>query len=271
MREQTNSLQIETIKTSGGNEVSACPSRGGIITSLKLKGTGILYLDEGTFLDTNSNVRGGIPILFPNAGALESEKFPRLKQHGFARNSKGWSFEPEEEGRGLKETLVFNDETKVAYPYDFKLTVRGVFEDNGSFSLFEEISNMEADKDIPVSMGFHPYFKVSDNKKRGIRFEFIGGEIFEREADKWMNGQMVSIDNPKLKDGNSIIKVAIPDLGTIHIDASPIYKKIWVWSLPGKDFVCIEPAMRDPGGIVDDPEMVKTGSSLSAHVNFSLE
>ena len=53
-----------------GNEVSFSPERGGIITSLKLGGKELLYLDEETFRNPEVNVKGGIPILFPNAGPL---------------------------------------------------------------------------------------------------------------------------------------------------------------------------------------------------------
>jgi len=31
-------LKVETIKTPNGSEISFCPERGGIITSIKLKG-----------------------------------------------------------------------------------------------------------------------------------------------------------------------------------------------------------------------------------------
>jgi len=259
-------LKIETIKGSDGNEISVCPSRGGIITSLKFKGTEILYLDESTFLDKNVNVRGGVPILFPNAGPIESEKFPGLKQHGFARNSSVWTFERDADGRGFRETLVSNEEIKAVYSFDFKLTVRGVFEDDGSFSLFEEVLNTETEKDIPISMGLHPYFKILDNKKKEIIFDFDGGEIIKTWEDKWMNGTMVSVNNP----GNPI-KITIPDLGIILMNVSSEYKKIWAWSLPEKDFVCIEPIMRDPGGLAENPEIIKPGSLFSARVNFKLE
>jgi len=63
-------FKIITIKGPNNNEVSFCPERGGIVTSLKLKGTEIFYLDEETFQNKNENIRGGIPILFPNMGEI---------------------------------------------------------------------------------------------------------------------------------------------------------------------------------------------------------
>jgi len=90
--EEKESLKpkIETIKLFNG-EVSYSPERGGIITSIKIGDKEILYMDESTFNDKGANVKGGIPVLFPNAGAIpdeiKTEEFANLKQHGFARES----------------------------------------------------------------------------------------------------------------------------------------------------------------------------------------
>ena len=67
------------------------------------------------------------------------------------------------------------------------------------------------------------------------------------------------------------MEIVIPDLGIIVIDVSMEYEKIWIWSLPDKDFICMEPVMRDEGSLVSNPVMVKAGESLSARVNFQLK
>ena len=67
------------------------------------------------------------------------------------------------------------------------------------------------------------------------------------------------------------MEVQIPNLGKLTFKVSPEYKKIWIWSQPGKDFICIEPVMRDVGGIIDDPEKVKSNQKFSANLNLSLE
>lgn len=270
-QEQKPVFKIETIRTSEGGEVSFCPERGGIITSIKLKGKEILYMDEETFFNPEVNVKGGIPILFPNAGPIKSDKFPYIKQHGLARLSSEWRAVPPESENGFREDLLSNDDSMRVYPYNFRLSVKGLLEGDGSFTLAQQAENSEAEKEMPVSMGLHPYFRVPNDQKKEIGFDFEGGDIVEQDVENWSNGGTTLIDNPKIKDPGAIMKIRIPSLGTLTIDASPEYKRIWIWSLPEKDFVCIEPVMRDEGGLINNPEMIKPGETFSARVNLALE
>lgn len=258
-------LKVEQIKSPEGNDVSYSPERGGIITSLKFQGKEILYLDEGTFRNIEGNVKGGIPILFPNAGPIpdeiKTEELKNLKQHGFARESK-WTSERVD--KGFKETLKSNNLTKEFYPYDFEVSLTGKFEDDGSFTLNQCVKNLENEKEMPISSGFHPYFKVPNEQKKNIKFNFEGGKLIEGQVETWTNGKAVSIENP-----NTPLEVDIPGLGTMVFKFSKEYKRIWVWSMEGKDFVCVEPVMRDKGGIIKDPEKIKPGETHLSSVNIS--
>ena len=258
----SDSFKIETIKFNN-NEVSVCPERGGIITSLKLNGNEILYLDESTFKDINVSVKGGIPLLFPQAGPITIEsQFSDLKQHGFARNSNEWIFTKTE--NGFIETLKSNPETLKKYPYNFKFSIIGKFEKDSSFTLTQEVKN-EGDKEMPISMGIHPYFKVSSNEKENIAFNFPGGEIVKNETEKWSNDGTTSIDNPQN------LEVEIPTIGKINIKTTSEYQKIWVWSMSDKNFICIEPVMRDVNGLVENPEKIQPQNTFSASVNLKLK
>jgi len=267
--QELKSLEIKTIKV-GDNEVSVCPERGGIITSIKFGDTEILYLNEDNFNDTKSNVRGGIPILFPNAGPITNadSEFSKLKQHGFARISDKWIFEKTE--NGFIETLTSNEETLEAYPFNFKLSVIGNFEKDGSFTLTQKVKN-EDNQEIPVSFGLHPYFNVPADQKDKIEFNFLGGDIIKNETENWSHDGTTSIDNPKLADQSANLNVNIPLLGELIITPSSEYQKIWVWSMLDKNFICIEPAMRNPNGLVDDPEIIEPDKTFSASVNFKLK
>ncbi|OGI89419.1 hypothetical protein A2911_02530 [Candidatus Nomurabacteria bacterium RIFCSPLOWO2_01_FULL_40_15] len=261
-------VKIETITTPEGNQVSFCPQRGGIITSIKFKGKEILYLDVATLQDPKVNVKGGIPILFPNAGPIESVQYPNLKQHGFARDSSRWK--TEKTAQGFKETLTASKETMEMFPHDFRFFVDANFGEDGSFSINQEVENLGDREELPLSMGLHPYFKVPQDKKGGIKFNFDGGKFIEEQVEVWANGKAISIDNPKVKDPNAVMEVVIPGLGTLVIDASPEFKKIWIWSMPGKDFVCVEPVMRNKGGLIEDPEKIRPKGTFRSRVNFSL-
>lgn len=257
-------FKIETIKTPEGNEISFCPERGGIITSIKFKGIEVFYLDESTFKDTGKNVRGGAPNLFPHNGPVKSAKYPNLnKQHGFARDEK---WESTSTPDGFIETLKSNISTKNKFPFDFNLKIRGSFEKDGSFNIIQSVKNLEKNKEMPVSYGLHPYFKVSSEEKKNIKFNFKEGEMIENQVDVWSNDGTVSINNPGIP-----MRIEIPGLGVLVLTASKEYKKILIWSQPGKDFICIEPVMRDEGGFIDDPENVKPGDIYSASFNIKLE
>jgi len=261
------SPKIETIQTPNKGEVSFSSERGGIVTSLKLNGVEILYLDQETFSNKEVSVRGGIPILFPNAGPIpeeiKTEDYTNLKQHGFARDMK-WSSENTE--NGFAESLVSNENTKSVYPHDFKLTLRGVLEEDDSFTLTKNIQNLNENQDMPVSSGLHPYFKVANEQKQNIEFNFTGGEFIKENIEKWANGKAVSIDNP-----NEPLEISIPNLGTLILTVDEEYKKIWVWSMPDKDFICIEPVMHDKGGIITEPTIIKPKESLIVSFNIKLK
>lgn len=245
--------------------VSVYADRGGIITSLQFQGKEVLYMDEETLFNKNLSIRGGIPILFPNAGLipdeLKTEAFTKLKQHGFARDLP-WLVTSKEYGFVAK--LDSNKDTKTVYPYDFLLSTIGEFSTDGSFMITQNLKNLEEKTNLPVSFGLHPYFKVPQGQKQNITFDFDGGDFIKEHFDLWANGETICIDNP-----NTEMKISIPNHGTLVLKASREYQKIWVWSLPDKDFICIEPVLRDQGGIVINPENVSPLETYSTNFNIS--
>jgi galactose mutarotase-like enzyme len=263
----SQSPKIEKIQAPDKGEVSFSSERGGIITSVKLNGVEILYLDQETFSNKDVSVKGGIPILFPNAGPIpeeiKTEEYINLKQHGFARDMK-WMYKNNE--NSFFETLISDENTKRVYSHDFKLTLRGVLEKDGSFTLTKNIQNLNENQEMPVSGGLHPYFKVTNEQKQNIEFNFPGGDFIKENIEKWANGKAVSIDNPK-----EPLEISIPNLGTLVLTVDEEYKKIWVWSMPDKDFICIEPVMHDKGGIITEPTMIKPKEDLTLLFNLKLK
>lgn len=259
-------LKIENIKIPEVGEISVCPERGGIITSLKFGDKEILYMDEETLNNKEVNIKGGIPILFPNAGPIpdeiKTEETKNLKQHGFARDSK-WSFKKTD--KGFEQKLFSDEKTKEVYPYDFIMTMTGQFNKDGSFSIFQIIENT-GKNDMPISSGFHPYFKVPSQNKKDIKFNFKEGDQIINKIDIWANGKAVSIEKP-----DDVFEVEIPELGVLEFEASKEYHRLWIWSQENKDFVCVEPVMQDKGGIINNPEVIKTGEKLELFFNIKLK
>ena len=79
------------------NYIKFCPERGGVITNWVSDGNEILYFDETRFMDKTKSIRGGIPILFPICGNLNTtssvfgKDYLQLSQHGFARDLR-WQY-----------------------------------------------------------------------------------------------------------------------------------------------------------------------------------
>ncbi len=237
----------------GEGSITAAPLRGGIISSLKLAGHELLYMNRETYADPAKNVRGGIPIMFPNAGAVDDPKFD-LKQHGFARTSE-WAYAASADGRSFSEVLTAP--AIPGYPHESTLTLEAALLEDGTARITQTALNRGGEP-MPVAMGLHPYFAIPAGRKGEILFDFPGGEVIEAEASVWMEGGTTSIDNPGVP-----LQIRIPGAGVLTLTVSPEFKKVWVWSLPGEDFVCIEPVMRDVNGLSTDPELVGPGGSVA--------
>ena len=274
MRNFENNPVLENKIEYNNNEMIFCSKRGGIIKSMKIDGVELFYFDKERFNDPEQSDRGGAPELYPFAGPPTKEgPFSELSQHGFARDL-SWTIEKNEEGEFV-EVLKSNDETREMYPYDFELRLRSKMDEDGAITLTQEVEN-KSEKEMPISMGLHPYFNVPEGKKEEIKFDFEGGNEIENALQDWLKNPdkknekdfLRRIDNPKEE-----IKINIPGIGTIKMDISEEYEKIWIWTERDKNFICIEPVMRDnkDGKIVDGPKMIKKDKTFSASVKYGLE
>ena len=224
-------VKIETVRMPNGDEVSFCRERGGIITSIKFKGKEILYLDEATLQDPKVNVKGGIPILFPNAGPLSNGLY-HLPQHGFARRMP-WNV-TELNRSSVTLQLLSNTETREVYPFNFKLELKVEVAEN---ILTHSLTiNNTGDQPMPTAYGTHPYFNISQEDKPGLITNIDG---FHPQAINWL----AEFDKPFPNPG--LINIRMPGK-EITIDTAPdIFKITRIWHQPGQDFICIEPWTRD--------------------------
>ncbi|MDO4848215.1 MAG: aldose 1-epimerase family protein [Coriobacteriia bacterium] len=102
------------------------------------------------------------PVLFPIVGCLkgdaaESAQGPvRLKRHGIARLYDHKVVE--NTGSSVTFELPSTDETRAAYPYDFRLNMTYAV-DGTSLAQTFEVANT-GDVDLPFTLGGHPAFNV---------------------------------------------------------------------------------------------------------------
>ena len=243
--------------------VTLVPERGGIVTRLRVGARELLYLDEATLRDPGKNVRGGIPLLFPAPGRLERDHFARaghsgaMKQHGFARDQPFQArAHADPDAARATMTLASNDATRAMYPWDFRLTLVVALR-GASLRLDLTVENTGSET-MPFGFGIHPYFRVSD--KAGLRIATRATRAFDNVIKavvpfRGFDLTAKEVDLHLLDHGSSESALDWADGGHLALRASPEHTRWVVWTLAGRDFVCVEP-WTAPGNALN------TGESL---------
>ena len=242
---------------SGNTQAKIAPERGGLLTSLSIDNTEILYLDRETFSDVTKNVRGGIPLLFPNAGPLKGGLYS-LPQHGFVRKMP-WIV-TEQNRNSITLQLLSNTETRINYPFDFELKLE--IQVTGNRLSHRLAVKNTGDSPMPTAYGTHPYFKILQDNKHKLITNFEG---FHPQEINWLEEFDKPFPNPGL------INVQMPRK-EIKIESDPdIFKFARIWHQAGKDFICIEPWTRDAFAL-DDPDQsfwIRPGESTTFSLTIS--
>jgi len=218
----------------GDVSLTVSAARGAHVTSLSVAGSQVFHLNRDSFNDPEKSVRGGIPVLFPYAGRLANEIFlPKNtpgKIHGFAR-SMPWTV-LEQSAAEIRMELLPTAETNAAYPYDWRLEMRLHILPRGLHQeLLVENFGIEP---MPVSPGFHPYFCCPRDAKSDVRSDLTA-------LDPAQLGNDVMFDFGLPPASHGITRFHVPKLGTLRISASPEMRHLQFWSIPGSDFICLEP------------------------------
>ncbi|HEY3806996.1 MAG TPA: hypothetical protein VGL61_30545 [Kofleriaceae bacterium] len=223
------------------------PSRGGMLTAFEVDGARVLYMDDTTLADPDAHVRGGVPILFPSPGKLAADTWTRgdrhgsLKQHGFARD--------------LPWRVVSSDETKIvvaldataatldAFPWDFTLqmtySVQGT-----TLRIAQQVTNKGIGA-MPFALGFHPYFYVANAAKPKTRVATAATRGYDNVAKKAVQLAGIDLTKPEvdlhLIDHDATASGLVSPAGDVRIRGSAEFTTWVVWTLAGRDFVCLEP------------------------------
>jgi galactose mutarotase-like enzyme len=243
---------LELVDDAAESRAVLAPARGGMLTRLTLAGQQILYLDETTLRDREKNVRGGNPVLFPQPGKLEGGTFARdgkkgaLLQHGFARNLP-WTVARTSTAIGASATLSLgsSEATKAAYPWDFNVEY--------TYTLRARVLRVDmtftntGSEPMPFGAGFHPYFFVRQASKSVARIHTTATSAFDNVTKETGPLPEGGIDLTRsevdlhLEDHGAVpIGLEWPH-GRVELRGSPEVRRWVVWTLEGKDFVCVEP------------------------------
>jgi galactose mutarotase-like enzyme len=273
-------IQLEDEAT--GSIALLAPARGGMATRFSVGGVPLLFLDEGTLADPTKSVRGGIPILFPIAGKLAGDRYEvdgrafSMKQHGFARNLP-WTVVDQSTEDGASATLALDasDATRALYPFEFAL--RFTYRLRGKVLTVEQRFENRGDEPMPLHPGLHPYFSVRNATKEGVRVETDATRAFDNRA-----GREVPLKLPiELADREVDLFLLDhhprhtilhrPGVPAVRIGFGDEQSVLVIWTLPGRDFVCVEPWRTRPGALGGaDVPRIAPGAAESTTLTLSL-
>lgn len=258
-----------------GDRIELAPGRGGLACALRLAGREVLFLDEASFLDPEANVRGGIPVLFPIAGKIPGDRASvdgrecRLPQHGFARRA-AWRLL--DAGAITTLELASSPATLEAFPFEFRLRVAYALR-GGALEVTSEVAN-PGGAPLPVHLGFHPYFRVADAAKPRARVEIDATRALDNRTGRV--GPLGAIDLAAGEVDLHALDARGPSARLVAGDGSSIrldfgdFPHVVAWTLPGRDFVCLEPWTAAPGAIAGGAGLLRVAPGGSIRLRFAI-
>ncbi|MET0386157.1 MAG: galactose mutarotase [Polyangiales bacterium] len=229
--------------------VVVAPQRGAIVTSMRVGGRDLLYMQDATLSDPAQNVRGGIPVLFPTPGKLTNDELhwggrvgTQVKQHGFGRIL-DWNVLDTPPG-GLTLGIQSNAWTMGRFPWNFRAQLELQLE---LTRLRLRLSVENTDQvPLPMAIGFHPYFHVKHPHKPKLQIPTQATQAFDNVQKQVVPFAGFDLAQPEvdlhlLDHGSTQCSLQLPDGGRIELRASDEFKFWVVWTLEKKDFVCVEP------------------------------
>ena len=254
---------VELRDTAAGSLAVLAPNRGGMLTRFKVGDVDVLFLDDVSFAQAPSSVRGGVPVLFPSPGQLTNDRWHRegregkLRRHGFARDLP-WTVVRTDTNGAASATLRLHssDATRQDYPFHFDLNY--TYSLVGSTLSIEQRIENAGHHPMPFAAGLHPYFHVRESEK-------ADAEIVTSAAHAWDNvgkqeieiGDDIDLTSPEVDlhlhdhgSGEATLKWAGK---SVTVTTGDDMTRWVVWTLAGWDFVCLEP-WTSPGDALNTGE-----------------
>ena len=272
---------IEVVRLSDGakkTEVSIVPSVGNIAYDMKVYGKPILYFPYKSLAEFKKNPGlCGVPFLGPWANRLDQMAFyangkkfmlneelgnihkdPNgLPIHGLLSFSDLWIVvEVKADGKGAHVTsrLEFWKHPELMAQFPFAHTIEMTYRlHDGDLEVETVLKNMSADP-MPVSIGFHPYFQLSDAPRDQWKAHLPAKEHVLLSKVLVPTGERtpMNLPDPYPLSGQQLDDVFIGLAPNAEFSVEGAKEKITVvygakypvavvYAPPGKNFICFEP------------------------------
>ncbi len=261
------------------SSLSVIPGRGALISRFCVGDRDVLYMDASTLTDRTKSVRGGVPLLFPSPGKLEGDHFARgsrqgdMKQHGFARDLP-WTLSDVRTDGAAAATLILvsDDETRAMFPWDFRFSLTIALR-GARVRLDARIENTSR-RTMPFAFGIHPYFLVTDKARARIAtratraYDNVKKETVPFHGFDLGNGET---DLHLIDHGSTSTTLRAADGAQVDLRASEEFTRWVVWTLPGRDFVCVEPWTAPANALNTGDSLVDLAAGASRDLWVELE
>lgn len=248
----------ETVLSAGETKVVVLPQEGALVSRFTLGERDILFPDQEFVIGKEKKRRGGMPILFPQAGPLteEQDQF-RLPPHGFARDL-SWEKIVSDKTKAVL-SLGPSDETRPNYPYQFGLGLQ-VTAEQGGLDYELSVSN-NGEEVMPIAPGFHPYFSIPAESMRSLKTNIPRFDITKYELGR-----------PLFFPMQEEVEISIPGVGQITMIPGESFVRpegrLVVWS-DSEKYLCVEPWSAGLNGLLHPKERVELKQGEIA--KFSLQ
>ncbi len=283
MKETKGQYQTYTLyDTEGNSSFTINPGRGGIVTEFHVDGIGdVLYMNEDIYRDPEKYIRGGIPVLFPMTGRLTEDRYQvqgegySMPVHGLVRNYP-WEIRDTSftDGAEIVVGMQSNEATKKAFPFSFDVQFKYTLK--GSTLSVEQTFTNRSDQDMPVSFGFHPYFRVKDKKGAKVSVDadtyknMVSGEVMTaEEAPDFAGESEVGCLYLDVRGDKAVLKA---DGYRVEVGFARNYRHVLLWSLPNEDFICVEPWTAKPDALNTEEGLIRIrpGESICSYMKLSV-
>lgn len=277
-----------TLKDDTGAQAVIAPEFGAwlIRYARPMPGHGLveaLHHDPAVVARYPRQMYAGNPILFPIASKNvvdgQDHRYTwggrtfDMPQHGFARLMP-WRVTEQDAGAVTME-LVENQETKLNYPFAFRLSLTYRLQ-GGRLSWEQSVENRSAEP-LPFSTGFHPYIRLpltAASRREACfvdlpacrRWRWTGNyEAFQSEPFAATRlSVMPDVSDSLLLDDLPRPELSLHDEGSglevaLNFEQSPQHRFVVIWSRsPAEPFYCIEPwtALPNPFSRLETGELM---------------
>jgi galactose mutarotase-like enzyme len=188
-------------------------------------------------------------VLCPSPGKLLSDTFAYkgrvgtdLKQHGFARLMP-WRV-LQSSGDALELGIEAGPTTLTRFPWTFHAQLSFRVRER-SLQLLFSVENTDSEA-LPFALGYHPYFQVRDSDKPQVYIGSKATQAFDNVRKQIVPFAGFDLTQPELDlhlldHGSQDCSLVWPDGSALRIHADPEFAVWVVWTLAGRDFVCLEP------------------------------